>query len=79
MRYERLTAIGRRHDQLLALIQEGRHSSRHLAGQLGVSEQTIYRDIVFLKRRGHSITSVKLASRWAYQLGAAAPAVQEAL
>lgn len=78
MRYERLAAIGKRHDQLLALIQEGTHSSPHLARQLGVSEQTIYRDILFLKRQGHSITSVRLPSHWAYQLNAATRSARRA-
>jgi predicted DNA-binding transcriptional regulator YafY len=78
MRYERLAAIGKRHDQLLVLIQEGQHSSRRLAGQLGVSDQTVYRDIVFLRRQGHPITSIRLSGHWAYQLSAPEQPVRDA-
>jgi len=40
-----------------------------IAEALGVSEQTVYRDILFLKKRGHPIRAVRLPSNWAYQLG----------
>lgn len=69
MRYEQAFAITKRLDQLLVLIGRGHHSSRALAETLGVSEQTVYRDILFLKKRGHPIRAVRLASNWAYQLG----------
>jgi DeoR/GlpR family transcriptional regulator of sugar metabolism len=68
MRYERLTTIRKRHQQLLMLIQQGGYSSPRLAETLGVSAQTVYRDILFLKRQGHSIKSVRVLSSWAYQL-----------
>ncbi|MGC2222235.1 MAG: helix-turn-helix domain-containing protein [Methylocella sp.] len=68
MRYERLTAISKRHEDLLALIRQGAHSSPHLAKELGVSEQTVYRDVLFLKRQGHHIKSVRLPTNWAYQM-----------
>lgn len=68
MRYERSVAINKRHDDLLALIRLGTLSSPMLAEKLGVSEQTVYRDILFLKRQGHAIQSVRLPENWAYQL-----------
>jgi DeoR/GlpR family transcriptional regulator of sugar metabolism len=68
MRYERALAIADRHDRLIELIRSGDYSSRDLAGKLGVSEQTIYRDVDFLKRRGYSIRSERHAAGWAYRL-----------
>lgn len=72
MRYERSLAVAKRLEDLLALIKAGIYSSPMLSEKLGVSEQTVYRDILCLKRQGHPIRSVKHASRWAYELGAAA-------
>jgi DeoR/GlpR family transcriptional regulator of sugar metabolism len=68
MRYEQAFAITERLENLLALIARGTHSSSSLADRLGVSEQTVYRDILFLRERGHSIRSVRLSTSWAYQL-----------
>jgi len=68
MRYERSLAVTRRLDDLLTLINRGAYSSPILADKLGVSEQTVYRDIVCLKRQGHRIRSVKRSTNWAYQL-----------
>jgi DeoR/GlpR family transcriptional regulator of sugar metabolism len=68
MRYERLAAISNRHQRLMALIRQGSLSSPRLAVELHVSEQTVYRDILFLRHQGHAIKSVRLASSWAYQL-----------
>lgn len=68
MRYERSFAINKRHEALLTLIHRGAYSSPSLAENLGVSEQTIYRDILFLRRQGHSIESIRLSKGWAYQL-----------
>lgn len=68
MRYERSLAVTKRLADLLALIQRGLYSSPALAEKLGVSEQTVYRDIVFLKGQGHAIRSVKLSSNWAYRI-----------
>lgn len=68
MRYDRSMAIKRRHEDILSLVRNGAHSSRRLADELGVSEQTIYRDIVFLKANGHRIDAVRRAKGWAYQL-----------
>ena len=66
MRYERSVSITRRHDDLFALVQGGMYSSSTLAEKLGVSEQTVYRDILFLKEQGHHIRSVRNGGRWAY-------------
>jgi|WetSurMetagenome_2_1015567.scaffolds.fasta_scaffold1049582_2 biotin operon repressor len=68
MRYERSLAVTKRLDDILALIKCGAYSSPTLAEKLGVSEQTVYRDIVCLKRQGHQIRSVKRSANWAYQL-----------
>ena len=68
MRYLRSLAIMRRLDDLLALIRRGSYSSPALAEKLSVSEQTLYRDILFLKRQGHLIRSVKVSTNWAYQM-----------
>ena len=68
MRYERSLAIASRHDRLIELIRAGEFSSPALAEKLKVSEQTIYRDIDFLKNRGYSIRSEKHADGWAYHL-----------
>ena len=68
MRYERSLAIASRHDRLIKLIRSGEYSSPSLAEKLEVSEQTIYRDIDFLKKRGYSIRSEKHADGWAYHL-----------
>jgi biotin operon repressor len=68
MRYKRSLAIASRHDTLIKLVRSGEFSSPALAQKLKVCEQTIYRDIDFLKQRGYSIRSVKHADGWAYQL-----------
>ncbi len=68
MRYEKSLAIQSPHDRLVELIRTGKFSSPDLARKLGVSEQTIYRDIDFLKKRGYSIRSEKHAAGWAYHL-----------
>lgn len=68
MRYGRSLAISRRHDRLIELIRTGEFSSPELARRLKVSEQTIYRDIDFLKQRGYSIRSEKHTDGWAYHV-----------
>lgn len=70
MRYGRALEIANRHDRLIELIRSGQFSSPALARKLKVSEQTIYRDIDFLKERGYSIRAEKHADGWAYHLGA---------
>ncbi len=68
MRYERTLGITRRHEQLIRLIRTGVYSTPALAEKLGVSDQTIYRDILHLKRRGYVIRSERHAEAWAYVL-----------
>lgn len=68
MRYGRALAIASRHDRLIELIRTGGFSSPELARKLKVSEQTVYRDIDFLKQRGYSIRSERHADGWAYHL-----------
>ena len=68
MRYERTSAISKRHRSLLRLICKGDSSSRALAKCLGVSEPTVNRDIEFLRGQGHSIKAVRVGRRWAYRL-----------
>lgn len=68
MRYQRSLAIANRHDRLIDLIRSGEFSSSDLATKLRVSEQTIYRDIEFFKRRGYSIRAEKHVDGWAYHL-----------
>lgn len=68
MRYGRSMAIARRHDRLIELIRSGEFSSPELARKLKVSEQTIYRDIDFLKQQGYSIRSERHTDGWAYHL-----------
>jgi biotin operon repressor len=68
MRYDRGLAISRRHEELLSLVRSGAYSSEVLAEKLGVSPPTIYRDVLFLKRQGHPIESVRLSAKWAYRL-----------
>ena len=68
MRYGRSLTIAGRHHKLIELIRAGEFSSPALAKKLKVSEQTIYRDIDFLKQRGYSIRSKRHAGGWAYHL-----------
>jgi biotin operon repressor len=76
MRYEQAFAITRRLDRLLALVGHGLYCSRSLADKLGVSEQTVYRDIVFLKKQGHPIRAVRNSANWVYQLPLRPPRVR---
>jgi len=66
MRYERSLAVTQRLADLFSLIQAGTYSSRALAEKLGVSEQTVYRDIRCLKQQGRSIRAVRCGIQWAY-------------
>lgn len=68
MRYERSLAVTSRLDSLLDLIREGSYSTPALAAKLQVCDQTIYRDILFLRQRGHNIRSRRLSSGWIYEL-----------
>lgn len=77
IRYERALAITERRDKLIELIRSGELSSTGLAQKLGASEQTIYRDVDFLKKRGYSIRSEKHSDGWAYHLFAEPARVSE--
>ena len=70
MRYERSLAVTKRLADLLSLIRSGKYSSRALAETLGVSEQTVYRDILCLKQQGNPIRSVRRGAQWAYEITA---------
>jgi DeoR/GlpR family transcriptional regulator of sugar metabolism len=61
-------AIADRHGKLIDLIRRGEFSSPLLAEKLGCSEQTVYRDIDFLKEQGYSIRAIRHARGWAYKL-----------
>jgi DeoR/GlpR family transcriptional regulator of sugar metabolism len=69
MLYERTIGITRRHERLLRLIRSGEFSTPALAKELGVSDQTIYRDILHLKRSGYTIRPRRRAGGWFYVLG----------
>jgi biotin operon repressor len=66
MRYERSLGIADRIEKLIELIRTGKYSTPALAEKLRVSEQTIYRDVLFLKQRGYSIRAVRQPQGWAY-------------
>ena len=68
MRYERSLAITDRLGKLIDLIRTGSYSTPTLASKLGVSEQTVYRDILHLKQRGYAIRSDKHPTGWAYRI-----------
>jgi biotin operon repressor len=76
MRYQQAFAITERLDSLLALVGRGLYCSRSLAKKLGVSEQTVYRDILFLKKQGHPIRAVRRSANWVYQLPSRPPRVR---
>jgi predicted DNA-binding transcriptional regulator YafY len=68
MRYERLLGVTSRLESLLDLIREGSYSTPSLAAKLQVCDQTIYRDILFLRQRGYRIRSRRLSNGWIYEL-----------
>ena len=68
MRYDRSMAIVKRHEALLELIRSGTYSCPKLAEALAVSLPTVSRDIVFLRRQGYGIESVRQRTGWAYRL-----------
>ena len=68
MRYDRSIAIVKRHEALLELIRSGTYSCPKLAEELAVSSPTVSRDIVFLRRQGYGIESVRHGTGWAYEL-----------
>ncbi len=68
MRYGRSLEIASRHDKLIELLRSGEFSSPALARKLRVSQQTVYRDIEFLKHCGYAIRPTKHSDSWAYHL-----------
>ena len=68
MRYERSLAVANRLESILELAREGGYSTPAIAARLEVCDQTVYRDILFLKQQGHKIRSRKHSSGWAYEL-----------
>lgn len=66
MPYEQMNTIAERHVRLLELIRTSALSCRGLAERLEVSEQTVYRDIDFLRNSGHEITAGRSDRGWAY-------------
>ncbi|MHC5540637.1 HTH domain-containing protein [Singulisphaera rosea] len=68
MRYERSLAVAGRLESLLELVRAGGYSTPAIAAKLEVCDQTVYRDILFLKQRGYKIRSRKHSSGWAYEL-----------
>jgi biotin operon repressor len=69
-------AVAGRLERLIELTRTGAYSSPALAKKLGVSEQTIYRDILYLKQNGHTIHATKHSSGWAYVLTSEAGPVE---
>ena len=68
MRYDRSIAIAKRHEALLDPIRSGICSRPKLAEQLAVSLPTVVRDIVFLRRQGYGIESVRRRTGWVCEL-----------
>lgn len=68
MRYERSLAIAGRLEKLVELIRTGGYGTPALAEKLGVSDQTIYRDILYLRQHGYTIDSTKHSAGWTYGL-----------
>ncbi len=76
MLYDRTFGISRRHHRLVRLVRSGGFSTPTLAKELGVSDQTVYRDILHLKRSGFVIRSKRQSGRWAYVLVSEPPRYQ---
>tara|TARA_A100001391_G_scaffold151078_1_gene108633 strand:+ start:143 stop:388 length:246 start_codon:yes stop_codon:yes gene_type:complete len=68
MRYDQLSEIQSRHSRLIELVREGEHSTPYISSSLGVSEQTIYRDIDYLRKSGVAIKAVRVERNWAYRI-----------
>jgi biotin operon repressor len=76
MLYERTVGITRRHREILRLVRSGEFSTPDLAKELGVSDQTVYRDILHLKRSGFVIRPQRHSDGWSYVLVSEPPASQ---
>ena len=68
MTYERAKQIEERFREAVRLIKKQPLNARELAVALEVSTSTVQRVIAELRRRGHSIRSVREASGWRYEL-----------
>ena len=68
MPYERTRQIEKRFQQAVCLIKKEPLNARELAAALEVSTSTVQRIITELRRRGHSIRSVRESSGWRYEL-----------
>lgn len=68
MPYERSREIEQRFEKAIDLIAKKKLNSGELASQLGVSIPTAQRIVTELKRRGHSIRSVRDESGWHYEI-----------
>ena len=68
MPYERSLRIEQRFIRTVELIREGRGSAEDLSATLQVSRPTVHRIIAELKRRGHSVRSVREATGWHYEI-----------
>ncbi len=68
MPYHRAQEIESRLANVLQLIRHGRHSSVTLAGQLNISQPTVYRCLSALRERGHEIRAVKDAKGWSFEI-----------
>ena len=68
MRFKRSLTIADRHDRLIKLNRSVECASPELAKKLAVAEQTRYRDVDLLEKRGYSIWAENHGDGWAYHL-----------
>ena len=68
MPFERASEIETRFQRAVCLIKKEPLNARDLTAALEVSTSTVQRVIAELRRRGHSIRSVREASGWRYEL-----------
>ena len=68
MRYGRSLTIASRNGRLIELIRSSEFSSPDLSEKLKFSDQTIYRDVDFLKQRGYLIRPAKHPAGRAFHL-----------
>lgn len=68
MDYDRALEIGQRFAAIVDLIRTGRHSTRSMAAELGVSEPTISRCLAALRHRGYLIEPRRRERGWCFVL-----------
>jgi biotin operon repressor len=68
MPYERSQALEQRLENILSLLRSERCSTPILARELDVSQPTVSRCLMALRKRGYPIRAVKDESGWSYQL-----------